>query len=1100
MPLSCLVRLLILHLVAAVVLVAQDPPSPWQVDGLTLVCDEFSSSGALTQSVPAENIDGTGWATGNATTQPRREAGLLVAGGTDSAGSIVVPPLSALGEVTVYATVRLRGTTSGILVGWTDDVRHPRAGGAGPLVRISGDRRLTLLQDATTSLREVVLPESAVVDGTVTLAMVYRLWEKTVSVSVHGQEQVRATLGSVPASPRRYLTVAYDTAPANTVPALDALRVEYVPLARPMPMVSNRTITVTDTTLTGITNAIRAANQISGPGNIVTVSIPRGNYTFNTPTGFTGGQLFLALGLRYIIIDWNGSNITIADPDRGLFSLSHGNHVIVRNIASIDYPTANLPFTQGTVRAMKTSALTFDVEIDAGFPLPNNAFFTRAGTDLEQNWGQVIDPNRPGAQAPNTGLHYHVRAPTLVAGRTFRYTLNTSLGATRFGDGFKVGSRFAHCPRQGNEIFRIFDANDIRLENVTGYACGNFWSMASVGATFSYHNVRILVKPGRLMSSNGDGVTGERHASVPRGNRGWIEHCIFEGMADDACNQMQADGLFVSDTIFRNTRRFGVWINGTPNVIIKDCVFDHVGRLPISGSKDPHKPVAYPFASQNVLIVRNAIRSAWDDGIQLSDTFRDDFGDGTDMSPSWNSYWRIVRNTVDTRIRIRNARWVRCVGNGDGAGNPAEVVIDGRNCSQVTSVGATWPRPQVTGLTPEQGPTSGGTKVLLTGTGLCDTAVTVDGLRVYPDSTLPRTDLRLYLTMPAHAAGRVQVGAATFLAGSSTAPNGYTYGTLPTIAAVTPSSGLPAGGTTITITGTNLTGTTAVTLGGVAATGVTVVSATSVQCVTPAHAEGTVAVVMTTAAGSVTQENGFTYALPIPVIPPPTVANLSPVSGSTSGGTTITITGTNLTGTTAVTLGGVAATGVTVVSATSVQCVTPAHAVGTVAVVVTTASESVTQADAFTYVLPIQAPAFTTSPTSVTATVGGVATFTAGVTGQPAPTLQWQRQGVAIPGATGATYTTPALTAGDQGAEYRCIATNSAGTAMSLPASVTIREADAPGVIVSSDPSGGGCGLGSGLGVLALLALGVVVRSAAPTSRRHAAQPVRQTSFVSLMP
>ena len=108
---------------------------------------------------------------------------------------------------------------------------------------------------------------------------------------------------------------------------------------------------------------------------------------------------------------------------------------------------------------MNGSALTFDVEIDAGFPLPNNAFFTRAGTDLEQNWGQVIDPNRPGAQAPNTGLHYHVRAPTLVAGRTFRYTLNTSLGATRFGDGFKVGSRFAHCPRQGNEIFRIFDRN-----------------------------------------------------------------------------------------------------------------------------------------------------------------------------------------------------------------------------------------------------------------------------------------------------------------------------------------------------------------------------------------------------------------------------------------------------------------------------------------------------------------------------------------------------------------------------------------------------------------------------------------------------------------
>ncbi|MFM7135191.1 MAG: di-heme oxidoredictase family protein, partial [Planctomycetota bacterium] len=53
----------------------------------------------------------------------------------------------------------------------------------------------------------------------------------------------------------------------------------------------------------------------------------------------------------------------------------------------------------------------------------------------------------------------------------------------------------------------------------------------------------------------------------------------------------------------------------------------------------------------------------------------------------------------------------------------------------------------------------------------------------------------------------------------------------PTITGVAPSSGPAAGGTAITITGTNLTGTSSVTVGGAAATSVSVVSATTVTAV-----------------------------------------------------------------------------------------------------------------------------------------------------------------------------------------------------------------------------------------------------------------------------
>ncbi|MES2982476.1 MAG: IPT/TIG domain-containing protein [Verrucomicrobiota bacterium] len=171
---------------------------------------------------------------------------------------------------------------------------------------------------------------------------------------------------------------------------------------------------------------------------------------------------------------------------------------------------------------------------------------------------------------------------------------------------------------------------------------------------------------------------------------------------------------------------------------------------------------------------------------------------------------------------------------------------------------------------------------------------------------------------------------------------------VPTITSLGPVSGTTAGGTTVTITGTNLTGTTAVTFGGTVATGVTVVSATSVTCVTPAKAAGAVNVVLTAPGGSVTKTAGYTF-----VAPAPTLTSLSPVSGTTAGGTTVTIIGTNLTGTTAVTFGGTAATGVTVVSATSVTCVTPAKAAGAVDVVLTAPGGSATKTAGYAYVTPL---------------------------------------------------------------------------------------------------------------------------------------------------
>jgi hypothetical protein len=71
--------------------------------------------------------------------------------------------------------------------------------------------------------------------------------------------------------------------------------------------------------------------------------------------------------------------------------------------------------------------------------------------------------------------------------------------------------------------------------------------------------------------------------------------------------------------------------------------------------------------------------------------------------------------------------------------------------------------------------------------------------------------------------------------------------------------------------------------------------------------------------------------------PPPVITGLTPNSGGTTGSTTVTITGTNLTGATTVNFGNISATGVVVQSATTIVCNSPVHAAGVIDVTVITA-------------------------------------------------------------------------------------------------------------------------------------------------------------------
>ncbi len=84
------------------------------------------------------------------------------------------------------------------------------------------------------------------------------------------------------------------------------------------------------------------------------------------------------------------------------------------------------------------------------------------------------------------------------------------------------------------------------------------------------------------------------------------------------------------------------------------------------------------------------------------------------------------------------------------------------------------------------------------------------------------------------------------------------------------------------------------------------------------------------------------------------------------------------------------------------------------------------------------APYFITPPAPQTVLETATATFTVSALGKTPVTYQWLKNNVAISGATGASYTTPATVMGDNGASFTVAVTNSVGTTTSPAAILTV--------------------------------------------------------------
>jgi hypothetical protein len=101
-----------------------------------------------------------------------------------------------------------------------------------------------------------------------------------------------------------------------------------------------------------------------------------------------------------------------------------------------------------------------------------------------------------------------------------------------------------------------------------------------------------------------------------------------------------------------------------------------------------------------------------------------------------------------------------------------------------------------------------------------------------------------------------------------------------------------------------------------------------------------------------------------------------------------------------------------------------------------------------------QAPQITTHPQGLTRSAGQSASFSVTASGAAPLTYQWERNTVAIPGATSPTYTIASVATSDNGAQFRCVVTNSFGSATSNTATLTVLTNQAPTAAITSPAAG----------------------------------------------
>ena len=284
-----------------------------------------------------------------------------------------------------------------------------------------------------------------------------------------------------------------------------------------------------------------------------------------------------------------------------------------------------------------------------------------------------------------------------------------------------------------------------------------------------------------------------------------------------------------------------------------------------------------------------------------------------------------------------------------GSAGPAAVVVT--DIDGTSEGGPTYTYiapPTVESITPNEGPTSGGTEVTIKGKDFAaDSTVTIGGATA-TEVKVAVDEEEITAKTPAGTPGAAAVIVSDG-GGPSNTNVTFTYIAPPTVSSVAPKEGPEASGTAVTIKGTNLSGASEVKFGSTKAPAPTKDTAGEIEVESPAGSAGTVNVTVTTPGGTSAESSAdhFTY------IAGPSVESILPSSGPATGASKVTIKGKDFAADSTVTIGGATATEVKVaVDEEEITAKTPAGTPGAAAVIVSDGGGPSNTNVTFTYIAP----------------------------------------------------------------------------------------------------------------------------------------------------
>jgi hypothetical protein len=216
------------------------------------------------------------------------------------------------------------------------------------------------------------------------------------------------------------------------------------------------------------------------------------------------------------------TQLIFTNPGNPAFGLFGCNNTFLKDII-IDYDP--VPFTQGTIVAIDQAGGTFDLDIDAGYPVLSEPYFTAGAM------GEIINRSKKRLK-PGTPDYAIVDSWMLKSGRVWQMKFNSStLDRLNY---MAVGDAYVHLARLPGGTIEMSSCTGGGLDNVIEYASpGLSLLLAGNETATTLNRFQVRFKPGsnRLIASNGDGVHCQQNRQGPK-----LDGCYFEGLCDDGVN------------------------------------------------------------------------------------------------------------------------------------------------------------------------------------------------------------------------------------------------------------------------------------------------------------------------------------------------------------------------------------------------------------------------------------------------------------------------------------------------------------------------------------------------------------------------------------